>query len=103
MVLYQVGSGHKLYDGRDYSFIRALDIAPNEIEGVFWHTTDPDLILYASGNRIIRYHVSTGVKDVVHTFTSCSGSASFEPHGFMSWDSNEFSLLCSSNGATSKP
>ncbi|MFI5327859.1 MAG: hypothetical protein ACHQ7H_16625, partial [Candidatus Rokuibacteriota bacterium] len=54
MVLYQVGSGHKLYDGRDYSFIRALDIAPNEIEGVFWHTTDPDLVFYASGNRIIR-------------------------------------------------
>ncbi|MFI5007090.1 MAG: FG-GAP-like repeat-containing protein, partial [Solirubrobacterales bacterium] len=73
--------------------------APNEIEGVFWHTTDPDLVFYASGNRIIRYHVSSGVKDVVHTFTFCPGNTSFEPHGFKSWDSNEFSLLCSSSGA----
>jgi len=98
MVLYQVGSGHKLYDGRDYSFIRALDLDTNEIEGVFWHPSDPDILFYASGNRLIRYHVSTGVRDVVHTFASCSGSTSFDPHGFMSWDANTFALRCSSNG-----
>jgi hypothetical protein len=98
IVLYQVGSGHKLYDGHDYTFIRALDIDPNELEGVFWHPSDPDLLFYASGNRLVRYHVGAAAKDVVHTFSSCTGSAASDPHGFMSWDGNTFAFRCSSNG-----
>jgi hypothetical protein len=97
IILYRVGSGHQLYDGHDYSFIRALPIAPNEIEGFFWHTSDPDLLFYLSGKKLIRHHVSTDVKDTLKTF-SCSGVVSADPHGFMSWDSNVFSLRCSGTG-----
>lgn len=97
MILYRVGSGHQLYDGHDYTFIRQLPIAPNEIEGFFWHTSDPDIVFYPSGNRLIRHHVSTDVKDVLKTF-SCSGVVSADPHGFMSWNNNVFSLRCSATG-----
>ncbi len=97
MILYRVGKGHQLYDGRDYSFIRQLPMGPNEIEGFFWHTGDPDLLFYLSGKQLIRHHVSTDVKDVVRTFT-CSGVVSADPHGFMSWDSDVFALRCSGSG-----
>src|SRR5262249_32979915 len=100
LILYQVGSGHRLYDGHSYQFLRVLDIAPNELEGVFWHPTDPDLLLYPSGNSLIRYHVSTGARETVHTFPSCSGETSVDPHGFTSWDGNVLALRCSATGAT---
>src|SRR5260370_12507928 len=86
LILYHVGGGHLLYEGHTYQFLRTLDIDPNELEGVFWHPSDPDLLLYPSGNRLIRYHVSTGAKDVVQTFAFCTGQTSADPHGFMSWD-----------------
>ena len=35
LILYQVGSGHRLYDGHTYQFIRALDIKPADIEQVY--------------------------------------------------------------------
>jgi len=98
LILYHVGVGHELYDGHTYRFIRSLDINPNELEGVFWHPADPDLLLYASGNSLIRYHVSTGASDVVHTFGFCTGLTSSDTHGFMSWDANVMALRCSSNG-----
>jgi hypothetical protein len=95
LLLYRVGQGHELYDGRSYRFIRALDIAPVDIEQVYWHTTDPDVLFYVSANRLVRYHVRQGVKETVHTFTFCSGvlSAGSDPM-FMSWDSDVIGLKC---------
>ncbi len=98
LILYHVGVGHELYDGHTYRFVRSLAINPNELEGVFWHPTNPDLLFYASGNRLIRYHVSTGAMDVVRTFSFCTGVTSSDTHGFMSWDANVMALRCSSNG-----
>jgi hypothetical protein len=99
MILYEVDGGHQLYDGRSYELLRALDINPSDLEHVFWHTSDPDLLFYpdADTNELIRYHVSDDRKEVVHTFSSCDGqiSAGADPM-FTSWDSNVFGFRCSS-------
>jgi hypothetical protein len=97
LLLYHVGHGHEVYDGRTYRFLRALDIAPNDIEQVYWHTSNPDLLLYLSGKSLMRYHVSTAVKEAVRTFTFCSApvSAGSDPM-FTSWDSNTIGLRCGS-------
>src|SRR6185436_9925775 len=44
LLLYHVGRGHELYDGRTYRFLRLLDINPADSEQVYWHTTDPDVL-----------------------------------------------------------
>ncbi|PYQ42806.1 MAG: hypothetical protein DMF77_11740 [Acidobacteria bacterium] len=95
MILYHVGRGHELYDGRTYAFIRALPIAPADIEQVYWHTSDPDVFFFPTGNRLVRYHVATGAQDTVHTFGSCTDSltAGSDPM-FMAWDSSAIGLAC---------
>jgi uncharacterized repeat protein (TIGR01451 family) len=96
LLLYKVGAGHQLYDGKTYAFIKTLPISPADLEQVYWHTSDPDLLFYVEGTRLIRYHVSSGVKDVVRTFEFCSSGASAGPDSmFMSWDSNRIGLTCS--------
>jgi hypothetical protein len=97
MILYRVGRGHELYDGRTYAFIRSLAIAPSDIEQVYWHTSDPDVFFFPSGKRLVRYHVSTAAQDTVHTFGSCTGSltAGSDPM-FMAWDSGTIGLRCDS-------
>ena len=97
LLLYHVGRGHELYDGRSYRFLRSLNIQPTDIEQVWWHTSDPDLLLYPSGRSLRRYHVSTGVDETVRTFEFCTGSVSAgnDPM-FTSWDSNTVGLKCDS-------
>ena len=97
MILYKVGSGHQLYDGKTYVYIKDLDINPADIEQVYWHTSDPDVFFYVDNKTLIRYHVSTGAKDQVRTFDFCSGGVSGggDPM-FMSWDSNRIGLSCGS-------
>jgi hypothetical protein len=98
LLLYHVGRGHELYDGRSYRFLRALDIAPNDVENVYWHTTDPDVLLYLSGRSLVRYHVAAGTRETVRAFSSCSSdlTAGADP-AFTSWSSNTLGLKC---GAT---
>lgn len=97
LLLYHVGRGHELYDGRSYRFLRRLDIAPNDVEQVYWHTSDPDLLLYLSGASLMRYHVASGLKETVRTFAFCPGplSAGSDPM-FTSFDSNTIGLKCGS-------
>jgi hypothetical protein len=84
-----------LYDGRSYAFIEELALSPPDLEQVYWHTSDPDLLWYVDGTNLIRYHVSTRVKETVGTFDFCAASASAgsDPM-FMSWDSNRIGLGC---------
>jgi hypothetical protein len=95
LLLYQVGRGHALYDGRTYQFLKMLAIQPADIEQVYWHTKDPDLLFYPAGRTLVRYRVSTGAKEIVRTFEFCTGSVSAgsDPM-FSSWDSNVFGLQC---------
>jgi hypothetical protein len=93
LLLYEVGAGHRLYDGHSYQFIRSLDINPPDIEQVFWHPRDPDLLLYADGDQLIRYSISQGRGTAVHTFGCGSVSAGSDPM-YISWDGNAFGFLC---------
>ncbi|HXK10278.1 MAG TPA: hypothetical protein VMT70_11580 [Vicinamibacteria bacterium] len=95
LLLYHVGRGHELYDGRSYRFLRALDIAPNDIENVYWHTSDPDILYFLSGTSLMRYRPSTGAHETVHTFSFCTGpiTPGSDPT-FTSWDSDVFGLKC---------
>ncbi|BAU47924.1 hypothetical protein SVA_1357 [Sulfurifustis variabilis] len=101
LILYHTNtsnSGHHLYDGKTYQYIRKLDINPPDLEQFYWHTTDPDVLFYvnSSTKTLTRYRVSTGAKEAIKTF-SCGGSVSggSDPM-FMSWDSDVIGLRCSS-------
>jgi hypothetical protein len=95
LILYQVNKGHQLYDGKTYAFIRTLDISPAYLEQVYWHTSDPDILFYVDGKDFVRYHVGADRKEVLTTFSFCSGSASggSDPM-FMSFDSARIGLGC---------
>ncbi|MFZ5892893.1 MAG: hypothetical protein ACOY0T_17665 [Myxococcota bacterium] len=95
LILYKVGTGHQLYDGKTYALIRTLDISPPDLEQVFWHTSDPDVLFYVDGRDFVRYHVAASRKEVMTTFTFCSDDASSgsDPM-FMSFDSTRIALGC---------
>ncbi len=97
LLLYHVGRGHELYDGRTYRFLRSVPIAPNDMEDVYWHATNPDVLYYLSGTSLMRYRPSTGARETVRTFSSCAGplGAGGDP-AFTSWDSDTFGLKCGS-------
>lgn len=96
LILFSVAAGeHQLYDGKTYQLIKALDISPADIEQVYWHTSDPDLLFYVDGKDFVRYHVGAGTREVLTTFDFCAGSASNggDPM-FTSWDSHRLGLAC---------
>lgn len=96
LLLYDVTTGsHRLHDGRTYAFIRNLDISPPNLEQVYWHTSDPDVLYYVDDRTLVRYHVSTSVHEPVRTFSFCSSGVSggSDPM-FTSWDSNRIGLRC---------
>ncbi len=108
MVLYRTDGGpavHELWDGKRYQFIRKLDdIAPVDLEQLYWDTQDPDLLYYAnrSENRLYRYRVSTRQAQLLHDFRAQCGSK--ELHGgsdplFNSWNSQKFGFACTPDGA----
>jgi hypothetical protein len=89
------GAGHHLYNGKTYEYIGKLPIDPADIEQFYWHATNPDVLMYVDGsNRLIRYHVSTRAKDILHTF-ACSGSVGggSDPM-YTSWNSDVIGLTC---------
>jgi hypothetical protein len=97
LMLYDVNRGQVLYDGKTYAFIATLDIAPADIEQVYWDTSDPDLFYYVDSPQFIRYHVSTGAKDRLHDFSGLCGGAGVtggDDPMFTSWDSHRLGLVC---------
>lgn len=107
MILYQVGGTHHLYHGKTYRPIRTLsDIRPANIEGLFWHTSRPDILYYldASTRKAVEYNVVTRVKtDIADLSAMCpsGGITSGNDIMFSSWDSNTIGFRCmGSNGMT---
>lgn len=78
LILYRQGGGHLLFDGKTYAFKRKLDINPADVEQFYWSSIDPDVLFYvdnreASGSSVrvlVKYHVSTGAKDVVKDWST---------------------------------
>jgi hypothetical protein len=95
MILYDVSNGHFLYDGKTYQMIKKLDIAPADIEQVYWDTVDPDVFYFPSGTSFMRYHVSTATSDELNKFDFCTGGVSngSDPM-YLSWDSHRIGLHC---------
>ena len=96
LLLYNVALGrHELYDGRTYEFVGALDISPPDLEQVYWHTSDPDILLFAEDRGFVRYHVGEARQEQLTTFAFCRDSvtAGSDPM-FTSFDSARIGLGC---------
>jgi len=105
MLVYTSGT-HQLLDGMNYSYIRTLnDIDADDIETLFWHFTDPDILFYlqdGTGN-FVEYNVMTQQKDTIvnlATVSNCSGVISVgNDIQMMSWDSDVISFRCGNSAA----
>jgi len=92
-------SSHELYDGRDYKWRGTLDISPGDIEEVFWHATDPDVLFYVDGNnsQLLSYSIKRRRQSVLYDFNKeCKGerlSVGGDPQ-MPSWDSRYIGLSC---------
>lgn len=105
LILYRVGVGHELYNGRTYAFIRKLgDLPTADLEQFYWDTTRPNIIYGASARTLYRYDVDapagsrlTALRDFsaqCGTKTLSGGSDPF----FSSWDSRLFGMACTTSG-----
>ena len=102
LILWQRKRGHLLFDGKTYQFIKELDINPSDLEHVYWHATDPNLLFYpesrTQGSRFIEhlmeFNIKTNTQKVVHDFTKDGISGYHFGFGgdpmYSSWDSNYF-------------
>lgn len=72
LLLYVVGRGHVLLNGKTYAFIRNVNINSADIEHVYWSGTDPDALYYPNdtARTLNVYHPSTNTSEVVKTFGS---------------------------------
>jgi hypothetical protein len=96
LILLDVEGGtHRLYDGKTYASMGPLDISPADVEQVYWHTSDPDILFYVHGVAFVRYHVATKKKEVLTEFGFCDENASggSDPM-FTSFDSKRIGLHC---------
>jgi hypothetical protein len=95
LLLYDVASGHQLYDGKTYALLRPLDISPADLEQVYWDTADPDILYYVDGKKLVRYHVGKRQAETQTTFSFCTDNASggSDPM-FTSFDSARIGLGC---------
>ena len=74
-----LSSGWQLYNGKTYKFIRELNIAPSDVENVYWSSTDPDIFYYIADYGVpvsdyrpvlVRYSASKGTSTVIHSFAA---------------------------------
>ncbi|CAG0878771.1 unnamed protein product [Cyprideis torosa] len=108
IILYHTGSatedpGHHLYDGSSYKHLRRLDIVARDIENVFWHHSDPDILFYLSAyfkyyGQLVRYNVKTNKKTVLASFDQYCGREALPTMGndvmMQSWDDDTFGFRC---------
>lgn len=95
------GSGHALYDGRTYAFVKMLDINPADLEQVYWDSADPRILYYTDSatHRLYRFDVVTDTATLVRDFSaapvSCTSSLSggVDPM-WTSWGSRVFGYSC---------
>jgi len=110
LILYRTStgagsSGHDLYDGRSYAFIRELDINPTDLEHVVWSTTDPDILYFPESymegsdyvNHLVEYRVSTGARRTLHDFAADGITGYHFGFGgdpqYSSWDNRFFGFF----------
>ncbi len=100
LILYHTrgsNNGHHLYNGKTYQYIRKLNITPPDLEQVFWHTLDPDILMYIDNSgtpSLIAYKISNNTKTTLTVFNNCSTVSSGSDPMYTSWDSDVIGLLC---------
>lgn len=77
LLLYHTGdenAGHHLYDGKTYRYIRAMDFAAADIEGVYWDQDDSATLYFVQRRpnkndplhgKLVKYNVNTRVRSLV--------------------------------------
>ena len=103
LILYRVGTGHELYNGKTYQYIRNLsDLPMADIEQFYWDTTKPNIVYGVSSSQktLYRYDVNaasgsrtTALKNFSTQCGTQSLSGGSDPF-FNSWDSKVFGLAC---------
>ena len=83
MIVYVLGEGHRLLDGRDYTFVKTLPIAPLDVEQVFWDHDDADVFYYptyvpSANTTVYRAHnartgAETDLVDLGAVAPACAG------------------------------
>lgn len=95
LVLYRPGAGHELYDGTGYASLGALPISPNDLELVYWDTSDPDVLYYPADASLFAYSIASEQSTEIHAFAGCDDvvNAGGDPF-FSSFDSDVFGFQC---------
>lgn len=100
LLLYRTTSGgdggHVLIDVVDEvprSAPTALEIAPSDIEQVYWSPVDPDVFHFVSGNSLLSFDVTKNVSVVERSFEACESVDPGQGTG-PSWDGAVIGLLC---------
>jgi len=78
------GTNHIFLDGTTYEPLFRRD-PPGEER---WHPTDPNLMIYVTGNEVGKWNVWTGQKTFVKTFPGYSSFELGPSEGNVSWDGN---------------
>lgn len=102
------GSGHQLYNGKTYQWIKKLNFVPPDLEQFYWDATDPNVFYYiGSRTQLMKYTINpdpaaADTKTLVHDFSNiCSGSVNGgnDPM-YTSWDSDVIGLQCDTGSST---
>ncbi len=100
LLLYRTGGesiGHELYrfdPSGKVQLVTSLDIAPADIEQVYWSRVDPDILYYVDGIDLVAYNVADDSSTILMSFEGCeqvdSGSAPVP----QSADDNRWGFRC---------
>lgn len=120
MILYHRGAGYFLYHGTNYEQIEQLDIAPSDIEQVFWSSREPNIFYYPNqavgknvattngsyqllGNELTKYDIEKRIYEIVKDFNAhCPNNqiTSGNDVQMPSLNNDLFGYRCGSSGFT---
>ena len=86
LVLYHTdpgNSGHHLYDGKTYDYIRPLEFLASDIEEIYWDDTDPSTMYFVLVRpridplfgKLVKYNVDTGKRSLAADLDTICGKA----------------------------
>lgn len=103
MLLYRSGgdtSGHEIVDATTFEVVGELPVIPTDIEHVFWHPTNPDLLIATVDLDLVGVSVSTGNATTIASYPECDSVDPGVGTSGPSWDGELIVLRCITNGAT---
>lgn len=77
LLMYRSGSGFSLFDSETLTEVRVIPISPADIEQVYWHPTNPELLYFVDHSDdeavyLRSFNVETSSMLTVHTYRECS-------------------------------